>query len=78
MYCSQAAISARAAARPEAAGDPARLLAEVSLLSANVQAEIARYLMAHGVAIDPKTRLFLANLRDVMDTLARRAGNAAV
>lgn len=78
MYCSQAAISARMAARSEAAGDPARLLAEVSLLSANVQAEVACYLMEHGVAMDPKTRLFLANLRDAMDTLARRAGAAAV
>lgn len=50
---------------------------EFYLTSANLESSINDYLIKNGILIDPKTRLFLANLRAVMGTMARRAKNAA-
>lgn len=51
--------------------------AEFYLISANIESFINDYLLSNGVLIDPKTRLFLANLREVMGAMARRAKNVA-
>lgn len=72
MLCNEGALGATGPEEAGAAGGRPSLETEVYLLSANVEAEIARYLLANGVAIDPKSRQFLANLRDVMGALAKR------
>lgn len=45
---------------------------ETYLLCSNVENEIHMYLLNHGSLMDTKTRVFLANLRDVMGAMARR------
>ena len=50
--------------------------AEFYLISANIESFINDYLLSNGTLIDPKTRLFLANLREVTGAMARRAKNA--
>ncbi len=77
MLFSQAALGRKEARSATASGRHPPLDAELYLLSANVEAEIARYLLENGVTTDAKTRQFLANLRDVMGALARRAKTAA-
>ena len=47
--------------------------AEFYLISANIESFINDYLLSNGTIIDPKTRLFLANLREVTGAMARRA-----
>lgn len=74
MLCSdQADQSTETGAR----ANDSSLLTEVYLLTANVEAEIEQYLLENGVTIDPKTRLWLANLRNAMATMAMRAKAAA-
>lgn len=77
MLCSQVALGTTEGGGEAASGRHPPLDAELYLLSANVEAEIARYLLENGVTTDAKTRQFLANLRDVMGALARRAKTTA-
>lgn len=77
MLCSQAAPGTTERGGEAASGRHPPLDAELYLLSANVEAEIARYLLESGVNTDAKTRQFLANLRDVMGALTRRAKTTA-
>lgn len=51
--------------------------AEFYLISANVEAAINDHLLNNGTLIYPKTREFLANLREVIGAMARRAKDAA-
>ncbi len=46
-------------------------------ISANMEKEIHEYLLQNGVFLDQKTRMFLANIREVMGATSRRAKRAA-
>lgn len=49
---------------------------EFYLTSSNIEAAINDHLLSNGILIYPKTRIFLANIRDVIGALARRAKDA--
>ena len=51
--------------------------AEFYLASLNIESAINDHLLKNGTLICPKTRIFLANLREVIGAMARHARDAA-
>lgn len=52
-------------------------ITELYLASRNIECSIDRYLLENGTMIDTRTRAFLANIREVMGAVSRRARQVA-
>ncbi len=52
-------------------------VAELYLVTANMEKALGEYLFRNGVFLDQETRVFLANIREVMGATSRRAKRAA-
>lgn len=61
---------------PEA-GSPSAAAAEMFLAARNIESLIDSYLLDNGTIIDTRTRVFLANIRDVMGAVSRHARRVA-